>query len=379
MVDSYYVIFIRDWLEFSIAMVSLFCSFFTIYIIYRLKAWNGNILLITTLTCFQMLYDINFLFGPSGYYSTCVIWNFLDLLGGLGTSFTTNAIAFTMIYTVVRIRSINIIKNYHYIFLIVGIIPLTIAVLMLFIIVHASRDDDRPYTDCVYNFSPLALFIQEFYYWSRLASIIFNFVAFWYISFKIKRLGFVQSLLKFIASTVSAHLSSTNSDLSTDVTGTAAGVIGAGGITGVIDQPMLTIADQQTLAVKILVSRMRFYPLAQAICRSGSAWDEFENYKYSNNTSSLMASICSPLSGVFYMIIFLVSILYLILLLDCFLCFDHFFFFFFSFFNRSCNRMHGNYVNNYITIYIILFSALIPIKLPHHPLVHPMVLYLPFI
>jgi hypothetical protein len=300
--DTYNVIYIRDWVEFSVAMLSLFSSLFTLFVIRQLKAWNGNILLIITLTSFQILYDINFLFGPSEYYETCVIWNFLDILGGLGTSFTTNVIAFTMVYVVVKVRSINVIQNYKYFMLIVGLVPLVFATLTLFTVEPASKDDDKPYTTCVFNGSVLAHVIQNFYYWSRLASIILNFLAFMYISFKIKRLGFGRLVSVFQRPRAFSTTSSRSTDHSPAV---------------------LTLSEQQTLAVRILATRMRFYPLAQAICRSGSAWDEFENYKYSNNTSSLMASACSPLSGVFYMLIFLVR--FLLLLFSFFRSFRLFF------------------------------------------------------
>jgi hypothetical protein len=285
MVDSFYVIYVRDWLEFSIALLSLLCSLTTLFVIKSMKIWNGNILLISTLTWFQILYDINFLFGPSDYYETCVIWNFLDILGGLGTSFTTNVIAFTMIYVTVRIKSINIIENYKYFMIFIGLIPLVFAVLTFVIIIPASRDDDIPYTTCVFNTSQLADTIHDFYYWSRLGSIAFNFGAFWYISFKIRRMGFNKMLEVTRANSVS------NGTL----------------VPGMV----MTLGEQQIMAVQVLASRMRLYPLAQVICRSGAAWDEFDNYKYSNNSSSLMAAACSPLSGVFYMIIFLVRYIFI--------------------------------------------------------------------
>ena len=306
MVDSYYVIYIRDWLEFSVALLSLNCSLLTLCIIKYMKNWNGNILLISTLTTFQILYDINFLFGISNSYDTCVLWNFLDILGGLGTSFTTNVIAFTLVYVTVRIRSINIIQNYFYFLIFIFIIPLVFAILTFFVIIPASRDDDKPFTTCVYNETTLAHTIQNFYYWSRLVSIILNFLAFWYISYKIRRLGFQKAL---------------------EISRSASFSSGKSG-----DGPPMTLSEQQILAVQVLAMRMRLYPLAQAICRSGSAWDEFNNYQYSNNTSSLMASACSPLSGVFYMSIFLVSTIFIYNCrprnLSIFSC-------------RSCSRMPG--------------------------------------
>lgn len=57
----------------------------------------------------------------------------------------------------------------------------------------------------------------------------------------------------------------------------------------------------------ITVSRMNYYAIAQVLCRSGAAWNEWNYGAYSTYSSSLTAAVCSPSTGIFNFIIFLVS------------------------------------------------------------------------
>ena len=50
---SHDILYLRGWLAFSIAMVSLICSLMTLVVIRSLRIWNGNLFLITTLTLFK--------------------------------------------------------------------------------------------------------------------------------------------------------------------------------------------------------------------------------------------------------------------------------------------------------------------------------------
>lgn len=277
MTISNHIVYVRDWLEFSVALVSLICSIFTLLVIKQMKIWNGNFLLLTTLTVLQVIYDINFLLGISPGFASCVVWNFLDILGGLGVSFTSNIISFTVVYVVRKVKSLNIKENFKYFSVFSIWIPLAFAIVACFGVSPANEDDDKPYTDCIYNTSLAASAVRNFYYWGRLFSIIFNFGAFIYVVLRVRKMGF---------------MSSRNSISSSQTSGE--GVIAS------------VISEQQILAVNALASRMKYYPLAQAICRSGSAWNEFNNYQYSNPTSALMAAACAPSSGIFYFIIFLV-------------------------------------------------------------------------
>lgn len=271
---SNHIIIVRDWLEFSIAIPSLICSLLTLLLIKRLNTWNGNLLLITTLTFFQICYDVNFMFGISPGFATCVLWHFLDVFGGLGVAFTTNVISYTVCYVVSEIASVNVIENYKFFSIYMIFLPFAIAMASIFCLTDANIDDDKPYTECVYTGSLTALFVENFYYWGRLMSIVLNIGAFIYINYRIRHLGFVVKV--------------------------------ANDMNPTFDEGM-TVYQKKAQAVKALASRMKYYPVAQVIVRAGSAWNEFNNYEYSNNASALMAAVCSSSSGIVYFIVFLVS------------------------------------------------------------------------
>jgi hypothetical protein len=271
MAAEYYFIYVRDWVEFAIATMSLICSFLTLVIIKKMKIWNGNLLLITTLTMLQICYDINFMFGICPGYIPCVIWHFLDVFGGLGVQFTTNVMSFIIVYIVTEIESVNILKNYKYFSIYMIIIPFIFGFLSMFSLQQANADDDKPYTECVYQDTILADIVENFYYWARLVCIVFNMIAFGFVSYRVNQLGFDQNK---------------NHGRSTE--------------TG------LTAFERKSHAVKALASRMKYYPFVQAITRCGSAWNEFQNYEYSNNVSTIMSAVCSSFSGTAYFLVFLV-------------------------------------------------------------------------
>eukprot|EP01038_Epipyxis_sp_PR26KG_P008578 gene8578-11591_t len=67
-----------------------------------------------------------------------------------------------------------------------------------------------------------------------------------------------------------------------------------------------SINDTQWQAINILVNRMKYYPLVQAICRSGAAWNEFDLGKFSNFNSQITAAVLAPSIGAGYFFVFLI-------------------------------------------------------------------------
>jgi len=264
------------WIGFGVATASFICTILTLLVIKQMKKWNGYLLLISTMTAFQLLYDINYMLGVCPGYVPCIIWHFLDILGGLGNSYTSNVISFTVIFVVYQIRSFDIFGNFYYILFIVGFIPLLFAIFNASTLVH-QVDDDAPYIYCQVDHSNLSKTTTEFYYWTRVASILFNFLAFVYISFKVRKMK-------------STVIHSPSHDTQESMNSAA--------------------TDNQMAAVAMLVSRLKYYPLAQALCRSGAAWNEWQRSATYNPASTMMAATTAPLAGVLYFIIFMVCILY---------------------------------------------------------------------
>jgi hypothetical protein len=305
--QSQHTYFIAEWVAFSIAVLSFLCSTMTLLIIMRMKKKSAYLKLITVMTVYQLLYDVNYMLGPVETYATCVIWNFLDILGGLGNAFTSNVISYTMIFVVYRIRSFDIAANFVYIFLFAGMIPIIFAFLTFAVIVPQSNDDDIPYQHCVYDDSTLGIVIGDVYYWGRVFSIVYNFFAFVYISLRVKRIAAMATSGKR-----SSFIDNPNAAISRSTKTTRLTMVARNHPTA--QQPTTIhqyINTYQVEAIFVLASRLKYYPLAQSLCRVGSAWNEFLGYRYASDASLYTASITAPLSGFCYFIIFLVSVLFL--------------------------------------------------------------------
>lgn len=274
--------FISEWLAFAISVLSLCCTLATLFIIKLMKKKSGYVYLISTMTIFQLLFDLNYILSPMPSYTTCVMWNFLYFFGGLGNSYTSNVITFTMLYVITNIQSFNIHEHAYYISSFCIFIPLIIGILGCVVIQH-QNDDDLPYQYCIFNQTTLAKFVNYFFYWSRIVSILFNFIAFLYISYEMNRM----TAIAFQSKNRPGSYKETN--VGTNTGGSSRN-------------------DKQVDAIFVLAMRLKYYPLAQSICLVGSAWDEFMDYSYNSDASMFAASITAPLSGVFYFIIFLVSL-----------------------------------------------------------------------
>jgi hypothetical protein len=67
-----------------------------------------------------------------------------------------------------------------------------------------------------------------------------------------------------------------------------------------------SLGETQERALSALVARMKYYPVVQALSRSGAAWNEFQG-DTGSFASNLTSNVCSPSIGIGYFIVFLVS------------------------------------------------------------------------
>lgn len=286
------------WTRFSLATISLICSFCTLFLIYYMKIRSGYFLLITSMTFFQILYDINFMQGVLPGYANCMAWHFLDYLGGLSFSLWSNILSFIVLFIVVKIRSINIFFNYWYFAAVAVLPPIALAIMAMPVLVPVPDDDTANLHWCQFTDSQYALAVQSLYYWGRICTIAFNFSVFIYISYRVRSM---------------TQRTVTRQDTKDEGIVTENPIPGINRSQDEVGPNMRTIAPttaiSQTAAIAALVSRMKYYPLAQAFARSGSAWDQFNNYQYSGYASSLMSALCGPSSGILNFIIFLVQLL----------------------------------------------------------------------
>ncbi len=304
--QSHYEVNTDNWILFAFAALSWLCSVLNLVIIKKMGMWNGYILLITSMATFQLFYDTSFMMRVIPGYAPCIAWHMMGNVGGLGSSFWTNVMCFVVLYVLLRARSISIFRLYPYFFLFAGAIPIAFSITSYFALTHTNDDDDgdRGYLYCTFKYNSLGNFVNDFYYWGRIVSIVFNFVAFVFAWIRLHRMGVQPYYLPGIetgASITTASITAVN---------TANNSVGEDGRPKPVTPPISVLRrhnDPQHVALTVLVSRMKYYPFWQAICRFFSAWNEYEDYRYSTPAISALASMSGPSLGVCMFIVFLVS------------------------------------------------------------------------
>lgn len=149
-------------------ITSSIASVVTILVINRMKI-TGYIKLILTMTWFQFIYDVSFFNGTIdvGNYWVTYVANVWQIVGGIGSSLISNWIAFVVLYVVCNKRSIDIMRNYKYM-LASAVIP-AFGIAALYSVGAVPRDKDQSIED---------LANLGFYYYTRLVSIMLNFLMF---------------------------------------------------------------------------------------------------------------------------------------------------------------------------------------------------------
>lgn len=254
----------------SLAMgtTSLVCSATTLLLIRSMKKTNGYLLLLSTITVFQILYDINYILRFATTDAACYAGQFLDLVGGLGVSFWTNILTFSVTYTIIRCKSVQVFKHYPLFSVLGSVFPLVVGIFALSSAAISTDDDSY---GCSYADNSDGDALGGIYYWGRFVSVIFTIALCIY--------NFIR-----LRDRLAPHAES-----STEIR-------------------TAKLHDYSRMYTSIY--RMNFYSLAQIISRSGAAWNEWDYGAFSCDASEIMAAICSPSMGILNFLIFLVSHLF---------------------------------------------------------------------
>ncbi len=218
---------------------------------------NGHILLIWTMSWFQLLYDVSFFnavirVGNDPIY---FVANVAQEIGGISGSLTSNFIAMISLYVVKNTKSIDVYKYYLYILAVV-LFPSLVDVILY------SMSQFPQYKNLDYV-SRMGL-----YYFARLASIAINFILSFQTAMQISRIS--------------------------NKTGTG----------------QRTVHEK---AIRTLSMRLIYYPVVQAISRSGCAWYEWK-YGFDFDPKSAdenrfiaqcFMALLTPSASIGYMVIFL--------------------------------------------------------------------------
>ena len=146
------------------------CSMTILYLIYKLKLRNGHILLIWTMTWFQLLYDASFFNAVVhvGSDPAYFVANIAQEIGGISSGLTSNFIALISYYVVKNTKFIDIYRYYPHILCMV-LLPAMVDVIIYIISWYPDYNAD------LRNISTMGV-----YYYMRLISIGINF----YVSFQ---------------------------------------------------------------------------------------------------------------------------------------------------------------------------------------------------
>lgn len=246
-------------------LVSTLASVIMLGLIGKMGRWNGHLLLITTMTMFQTLYDISFysaVIDVNNKYIT-IPSNVAQIIGGIGSSLTSNIVAGIAFYVIYYRKSFPIFQYYKILLLVVCLTALCDASLFVLSV-------------SVKRFEYLAdVSILGFYYYTRLSSIFINFAFALLTMVQIRRTNSRRSNISF--------------------------------------------SEQD---INRLSFRLFYYPLVQAISRSGAAWYERQygynfspdngyNFSPEHTSNWAFAAQCTmavsmPVASVGYLVIFLV-------------------------------------------------------------------------
>lgn len=244
------------WLNLVTTIVGTSASLLTILLIQRMKSNTGHVYLIFVMSLYQLMYDVTFFFSnvDCGYYISTVA-NFFQILGGISGSLVSNWIAFIALYIVwhrQRFDIFGLIKSIQISCFVPGIVA---AIVFLWAMVPESK----------YNARLETISIVYIYNSIRLISIALNF------------------LFVFMTAARTYYRS------------------GSGGT-----------RTEQEIAIRTLSRRMVFYPVIQAIGRSGYTWYEFDygtavGEDDANNTeyaALIFLTVITPMVSVGYLLIF---------------------------------------------------------------------------
>ena len=198
------------------SVVSSLASLVLIYLIYVMKLRNGFTLLILSMTMAQLIYDATFVPAITnvGNANAFIFINVLQLLGGQSAAIFSNFLTFVIFHVIKYKKSLDIYIYFPF-FLLFAILFFFLT--MILYIVGSTVQGQEYLVQLVHYY---------IYYYFRLCSIFFNFITCGLSYLYIFRMNMYHN-------------------------------------------GNVTVQDQ---AIYTLVYRMQFYPIFQAISRSGAAW-----------------------------------------------------------------------------------------------------------
>lgn len=246
---------VQSYLRLIGCIVSSICTGLNLFLIYDMKVWNLHIMLITVMSCYQLIFDSVFYIW--GYPFGSVEYNiamFIGMLGGLSSAIVSNIMILNILFIVVT-KKIMAIKHAFTTINIIAIVP-SLIVILLFCAGLGK------------NNSTLVNYSESLYSAFRLISLGINLISYAIILLLTRRL---------------------------------------------VTQNNSTTISKAGNAIRVLVNRLQWYPIIQVISRTFFSWFEFQygmNFNTTNASTGLfigqcLVAIVIPSSAVGYFFVFL--------------------------------------------------------------------------
>ncbi len=252
--------------EVYVALNLVFCfiaslaSILTLMLIHKMNVHTGHVTLIFYMTIFQLAYDCTLFFSNvnCGYYITAFA-NFFQLFGGVSSSLISNWIAFIAYYIIIYRERFDIFSNFYPIMISACLPGFANGVFYLAVIIPQSAQ--KPHL--------INVALLDVYYYIRLGSIFLNFIFCGIAFYKVQLIS---------------------------------------------SRKLATHKSVQETAIRTLALRMVYYPIVQAISRSGYAWYEKQygadidqiDANPTQYASLIFLTIITPSVSIGYLVIFLV-------------------------------------------------------------------------
>jgi hypothetical protein len=252
-------------LALAATVVGSIASIIMLMLIRNMGTWNGHLLLITTMTIFQLIYDFSFFTGvvDTGVGVLTIVSNITQLFSGILSSLVSNWVAWVAFYVIYYKCKFEIFRYYPRMVLLATVPACFVVTLFCLAVAETSNDEYIRIALLLYNFV-------------KICSIFINCVLIAWTAVLIRRMR-------------SGSVSRSRSAAET--------------------------------SINELVIRLFYYPLVQILSRSGCAWYEMQyGYNFSpsegmnfdpTHTSTVqfiaqcLMTLSMPIASVGYLVIFL--------------------------------------------------------------------------
>jgi hypothetical protein len=279
-------------LIFAISLIAAICGVTAVYLIYRVNRWNGYLLLVYTITLYQLVYDLSYFLLP-GFENSIIydIYSALNIIGGTAVTLWINVVSCVLLYTVYRLKSFDVKYYYHYINVTIFLLSASLAIGTIY----------------WYHTYPGNFHLDWVYFWVRVGSIIANVIVYLTVAIKLQNpRAWLRRMWRNIWLLLCPNL------LRTTTQSRAASSSYCCLPPGKLQRKTMKATNALLL---LLITRLKYYPLVQIITRAAATWWDVRygfspdawsgTYNTQKSVSQLFYDITNPFAGIGFFLVML--------------------------------------------------------------------------